>query len=50
MARAAKPLKPILKRPSVMTGPSVRVLGWPPDEDRVEAIFERLSAVMPEPK
>jgi endonuclease-3 len=26
------------------------VLGWPPDEDRVEAIFERLAAVMPEPK
>ena len=24
--------------------------GWPPDEDRVEAIFERLAAVMPEPK
>lgn len=27
-----------------------RRLGWPPDEDRVEAIFTRLSAVMPEPK
>ena len=23
---------------------------WPPDEDRVEAIFERLAAVMPDPK
>ena len=28
----------------------VPVLGWPPDEDRVEAIFERLSRVMPDPK
>ena len=27
-----------------------RRLGWPPDEDRVEAIFARLSAVMPEPR
>lgn len=27
-----------------------RRLGWPPDEDRVEGIFTRLSAVMPEPK
>ena len=26
------------------------MLGWPPDEDRVEAIFERLSRVMPDPK
>ncbi|WP_372708216.1 endonuclease III [Brevundimonas sp.] len=25
-------------------------LRWPPDEDRVEAIFERLAAVMPDPK
>ena len=33
-----------------MTGAAIPVLGWPPDEDRVEAIFERLSAVMPEPK
>lgn len=37
-------------RPAVMTGAAVPMLGWPPDEDRVEAIFERLSAVMPEPK
>ncbi|MDZ4320375.1 MAG: endonuclease III, partial [Phenylobacterium sp.] len=28
----------------------VPVLGWPPDEDRVEAVFERLARVMPEPK
>lgn len=34
-----------------MTGPAVApVLRWPPDEDRVEAIFERLSAIMPDPK
>ncbi|HWQ88035.1 MAG TPA: endonuclease III [Brevundimonas sp.] len=33
-----------------MTGAAIPVLGWPPDEDRVEAIFGRLSAVMPEPK
>ena len=33
-----------------MTGAVIPVLGWPPDEDRVEAIFARLSAVMPEPK
>jgi endonuclease-3 len=26
------------------------VLGWPPDPDRVETIFERLSGVMPDPK
>ena len=26
------------------------MLRWPPDPDRVEAIFERLSAVMPDPK
>ncbi|WP_082560180.1 MULTISPECIES: endonuclease III [unclassified Brevundimonas] len=38
------------KRPAVMTGAAIPVLGWPPDEDRVEAVFERLSAVMPEPK
>ena len=38
------------KRPAVMTGATVPVLGWPPDEDRVEAIFERLARVMPEPK
>ena len=49
-----KPTKPRLRpppnRPAVMTGAAVPVLGWPPDEDRVEAIFERLAAVMPEPK
>ena len=26
------------------------VIGWPPDEDRVEEIFVRLSGVMPDPK
>lgn len=38
------------KRPAVMTGAPVPSLAWPPDEDRVEAIFARLAAVMPEPK
>ena len=38
------------KRPAVLTGAMVPVLGWPPDEDRVEAIFERLARTMPEPK
>jgi len=33
-----------------MTGAMVPVLGWPPDEDRVEAVFERLARTMPEPK
>jgi len=39
-----------MKRPAVMTGAAIPVLGWPPDEDRVEAIFERLSRALPEPK
>ena len=38
------------KRPAVMTGAMVPVLRWPPDEKRVEAIFERLAGVMPHPK
>ena len=38
------------KRPAVMTGAAIPMLRWPPDEDRVEPIFERLSAVMPDPK
>ncbi|QTC93403.1 endonuclease III [Brevundimonas goettingensis] len=33
-----------------MTGAAIPTLAWPPDEDRVEEIFERLSRVMPEPK
>ena len=33
-----------------MTGAVVPVLGWPPDEDRVEAVFERLARTMPEPQ
>ena len=33
-----------------MTGAAIPYLAWPPEEDRVEAIFERLSRVMPEPK
>jgi endonuclease-3 len=39
-----------IKRPSVMTGAAIPTLRWPPDEDRVEEIFERLARVMPEPK
>ena len=45
----ARPKAPV-KRPAVMTGAFIPVLGWPPDEDRVDAVFERLSTVMPEPK
>jgi endonuclease-3 len=33
-----------------MTGAAIPVLGWPPDPDRVEVVFERLSGVMPDPK
>ena len=33
-----------------MTGAPIPIFAWPPDEDRVEAIFARLSTVMPEPK
>lgn len=33
-----------------MTGAAIPVLGWPPDPDRVEAVFDRLSGVMPDPK
>ncbi len=50
MARPVKPKTPVKARPAVMTGAAIPVLGWPPDEDRVETIFERLSRVMPEPK
>ena len=46
----AKPAAKPAKRPAVMTGAAIPVLRWPPDEDRVEAIFKRLSGVMPEPK
>ena len=47
----AKPAaKPAPRRPAVMTGAAIPVLGWPPDADRVETIFERLSGVMPDPK
>ncbi|CAN5210784.1 endonuclease III [soil metagenome] len=38
------------KRPSIMTGAAIPTWSWPPDEDRVEQIFERLSRVMPEPR
>ena len=33
-----------------MTGAPVPMFAFPPDEDRVEDIFARLSRVMPEPK
>ena len=39
-----------VRRPAVMTGAPIPVLRWPPDPDRVEAIFVRLAGVMPEPK
>lgn len=42
--------KAVTKRPSVMTGAPIPRLRWPPDEDRVEAIFDRLSTIMPEPR
>lgn len=42
--------KPVAKRPAVMTGAAIPTLRWPPNEDRVEGIFERLARVMPEPK
>ena len=45
-----RPKPKAIRRPGVMTGAPIPRLGWPPDEDRVETIFERLSAVMPEPK
>ena len=45
-----RPKKPAAKRPAVMTGAAIPVLRWPPDEDRVETIFERLAAFMPDPK
>jgi len=50
--KAKGPIKPepAPKRPSVMTGAAIPNWGWPPDEDRVEQIFERLARVMPEPK
>ena len=49
-AKARKTSAKPVKRPAVMTGAAIPVLGWPPDQDRVEVIFERLSSVMPEPK
>ena len=45
-----RPKAPPARRPTVMTGAPVPVFAWPPDEDRVEAVFERLARVMPEPK
>ena len=42
--------KPVAKRPAVMTGAVIPTWGWPPDEDRVEALFERLARTMPEPR
>src|SRR5690606_10937557 len=32
------------------TAPVGEIIAWPPDEDRVEEIFVRLSGVMPDPK
>ena len=54
IVKPVKPRKPAAKatarRPAVMTGASIPILRWPPDEDRVEEIFERLSGVMPDPR
>ena len=50
LRKKAKAPIPAPKRPSIMTGAAIPTLSWPPDEDRVEEIFERLSRVMPEPK
>jgi endonuclease-3 len=53
MTRAKTPVPaapPARKAGSIMTGAPIPVLAWPPDADRVEAIFTRLSAVMPEPR
>ena len=48
---ANQPAAPLARKPgSVMTGAPVPVFAWPPDEDRVEEIFARLSRIMPEPK
>lgn len=48
---AKAPFSPPGRKPgSVMTGAPVPVFAWPPDEDRVEEIFARLSRIMPEPK
>jgi endonuclease-3 len=41
---------PARKPGSVMTGAPIPIFAWPPDEDRVEAIFARLARIMPEPK
>ncbi|WP_370627344.1 endonuclease III [Brevundimonas sp. PAMC22021] len=49
-AKTVRPKKAAPKRPAVMTGAAIPILAWPPDEDRVEAIFTRLSGVMPDPK
>ncbi len=46
MPPAPKPPRPRSKTPKR----APRALGWPPDEDRVETIFRRLAATMPEPK
>jgi len=47
----AKAKTPVARKPgSVMTGAPIPIFAWPPDEGRVETIFERLSTIMPEPK
>ncbi|RZJ17185.1 MAG: endonuclease III [Brevundimonas sp.] len=38
------------KRKTGPKRPTPRVVAWPPDEDRVEAIFSRLAGIMPDPK
>ena len=48
--RKIKPVSNKTVRASIMTGAPVPSLAWPPDEDRVESIFARLAAIMPEPR
>ncbi len=49
MARASRKTA-TASRKTPSAGRATGAVVWPPDPDRVEAIFARLSAVMPEPK
>ena len=48
--RAALPAPKGKRSRAPKKAPVGAVIGWPPDEDRVEEIFVRLSGVMPDPK
>ena len=46
-----KPASLAARKPgSIMTGAPIPIFAFPPDEDRVEEIFARLSRIMPEPR